>query len=313
MIITSTFLQNEWKSITYKDGGYLQIDVIHPLEWFVGYQSRKQKTLLLIGSIESDEIKSSKSILVTRRKRETDNRNVLSFELLHNEQNEVFATFCADIIEYSRKATDEKSALNLVVRRYKQWSCLLEAEKLSFMDEKCRKGLLGELLFIQERIKSSGSILKTIQGWVGPNGADQDFIFEDVWYEIKSIDLAATSITISSLEQLDTQNTGELVVMRIDKSAPEKMGAISLNDAVSKIDCLLSDIPEAFDLFHLKLSNYGYIDLKEYSMQKYYCSKIQRYDVNDTFPRMLRRKVPSQIESLHYELSLPALENWLKR
>lgn len=313
MRTTPEILQRQWNSIDYKDGGFLQIDTQHPLEWHIGYQSISQKTLLLVCTADIGIIESSKSMAVTRRKRETDNRWTLSFELLRNEQEGVFAILCSDIIEHSRSSSNEKEALTLVIGRYKQWSRLLESQRSGLMDENSRKGLLGELLFLQERIEESDSALIAIQGWVGADGADQDFIYEDGWHEVKSAGASATSVTISSLEQLDCAGAGELVIMRIDKSAPDKAGALSLNDAVRRISGSLTDASDALDLFRSKLNAYGYIDLQEYSEQKYYCSGSQRYGVNDTFPRLIRQNVPPQIEALHYTLSLSSLADWLKR
>ncbi len=312
MKTTPEILQRQWASIDYKDGGFLQIDTQHPLEWHIGYQSVSQKTLLLIHNEDVGAIESSKSMAVTRRKRETDNRWALSFELLRNEQEGVFAILCSDIIEHSRLASNEKEALELVIRRYKQWSRLLESQKSGLIDENRRKGLLGELLFLQGRIEESGSALTAIKGWVGADGADQDFIYKDHWYEVKSVGSSSTRVTISSLEQLDCADEGELVVMRIDKAAPDKAGALSLNDAVHQISSKLIAATDALDLFHSKLCACGYIDLQEYSEQKYYCSGLQRYSVDGTFPRLIRQNVPIQVESLHYELSLSSLADWLK-
>lgn len=312
MRTTPEILQKQWNSISYKDGGFLQIDTQHPLEWHIGYQSISQKTLLLICTADIGAIESSKSMLVTRRKRETDNRWTLSFELLRNEQEDVFAIFCSDIIEHSRTAPEEKDALALVISRYKQWSRLLESQSNGVMNESRRKGLLGELLFLQRQMNQSRSVWEVIRGWIGADGADQDFIYEDGWHEVKSVGASAASVTISSLEQLNCTGEGELVVMRVDKAAHDKSGAVSLNDVVHQISSTLAYASDALDLFRSKLSAYGYIDLQEYSEQKYYCSGTQRYDVNDTFPRITRQNIPQQIESLHYELSLPALADWLK-
>ncbi len=128
MKITSEFLQQQWDSIDYKDGGFLQIDIQHPLQWHIGYQSILQPTLLLVCDSEIQAIESSKSMAVNRRRRETDNRWTLTFELLRNEQQGVFTILCCDVIEYSRLAANEQEALKLVISRYKQWSRLLEAQ-----------------------------------------------------------------------------------------------------------------------------------------------------------------------------------------
>jgi len=312
MKITPEVLQRQWDSINYKDGGFLQIDTQHPLEWHIGYQSISQRTLLLVCDTEIRAVESSKSMAVNRRRRETDNRWTLTFELLRDEQQSVFAILCCDIIEHSRSASNEKEALSLVISRYKQWSRLLESQKSGLMDEHNRKGLLDELLFLEQSIDTSDSVLAVIQGWSGAEGSDQDFMYPEGWYEVKSLGASASSVTISSLEQLDCEDIGELVIMRIDKVAPDRAGAISLNDVVYRIsDRLLSHV-DALDLFRSKLAAYGYIDLQEYSEQKYQYSAMQRYKVDESFPRLTSRSVPAQIISLHYELSLPALADWQK-
>jgi hypothetical protein len=99
--------------------------------------------------------------------------------------------------------------------------------------------------------------------------------------------------------------------MRIDKVAPERTGAFSLNDVVLRINGILDG--DALSLFRSKLIAYGYLDLQEYSEQKYYCSATQRYKVDGTFPRLTANIVPSQVVSLRYELDLSALTEWQKR
>lgn len=312
MKITPEILEKQWSSIRYTDGGFLQINTDHPLEWHIGYQSISQRTLLLVCEAEIAAIESSKSMIVSRRRRESDNRWTLSFELLRNEQQGVFAILCCDVIEYSRSAVTEAEALKLVISRYKQWSKLLETQHSGLMDEHRRKGLLGELLFLERRITSADSILAAIQGWTGADGSDQDFSYPDGWFEIKSAGASAVSVTISSLEQLDCADEGELVIKRIDKAAPKKAGAFSLNDVVRRISSMLIGDAEALDLFRAKLSAYGYMDLQEYSEQKYFCSSTQRYFVDGSFPKLTKATVPAQVSALHYELDLPSLASWRK-
>lgn len=312
MKITPEILEKQWSRIHYTDGGFLQVDTKHPLEWHIGYQSISQRTLLLVSNIEIGAIESSKSMVVSRRKRELDNHWTLSLELVRNEQQGVFAILCCDMIEHSSQADNEKDALNLVIDRYKQWSKLLETQRSGLMDEHSRKGLLGELLFLEERVNTTNSLLTAVQGWVGADGADQDFMYQDGWFEIKSIGMSSTDVTISSLRQLDCDDEGELIIKRIDKVAPDRIGAVSLNDVVRKISGMLIGSVDAIDLFRTKLSMYGYMDLQEYSEQKYYCSSTQRYCVNKSFPKITAHNVPAQVVSLIYELNLPSLTDWQK-
>jgi hypothetical protein len=70
---------------------------------------------------------------------------------------------------------------------------------------------------------------------------------------------------------------------------------------------------DALDLFRIKLSAYGYIDLQEYSEQKYHHSGTQNYRVDDAFPKLTSKTVPQQIVAARYELNLPSLTVWLKQ
>jgi hypothetical protein len=147
---------------------------------------------------------------------------------------------------------------------------------------------------------------------VGADGADQDFMYPDGWFEIKSIGVSTTSVTISSLEQLNCADEGELVIQRIDKVAPNKNGAFSLNEIVHRICEKVFGDAEAIDLLRTKLSAYGYIDLQEYSKQKYSHTGTTKYRVDESFPRLTVNNVQAQIVSAHYELNIPSLDHWRK-
>lgn len=98
MKVTPEILDTQWSNIRYTSGGFLQIDVQHQLEWFVGYQSCSQRTLLVVSDSEIEQVESSKSMLVNRRRRETDNRWTLTVELIRDEQQDVFSILCCDFI-----------------------------------------------------------------------------------------------------------------------------------------------------------------------------------------------------------------------
>ena len=135
MKITAEYLHEKWNAFNYYDGGYIQIEVKHALEWHVGYKEIDQKALVIISQNEPELLPSSKSIVVTKGRR-TDGRWTLSFVLMRNEQDSVFELLCADLISYSQTADNEISALNLTVRRFKQWNKLLEHQRKSLMDER---------------------------------------------------------------------------------------------------------------------------------------------------------------------------------
>lgn len=309
MKVTAEQLHRKWNSIDYYNGGYIQVETKHFLEWYVGYEKIDQKTLLLLTEKEPELLPTSKSIVVSKGFR-TDGRWSLSLVLMRAEQESVFETLCADIIAYSQTAENETSALLLTAKRYKQWNKLLEYQRKNLMDESSRKGLLGELIYLFDVISSGYPVMLAIQGWVGPEGADQDFIYSDGWYEIKAIGISVVSVTISSLEQLSNYDPGELVVMYLEKCAPERIGAISLGEQVDNVLSQVVGDPDALSLLESKLAKYGYIDLPEYREQKYIFSGKVRYQVDADFPRLTADTVPSQVISAQYTISLVGIEDW---
>lgn len=309
MKITAEYLHEKWKSFTYYDCGYIQLEVKHALEWHVGYKEVDQKTLVIVSDKEPELLQASKSIAVTKGHR-MDGRWALSFALMRVEQDNVFEQLCADLIIYSQSAENEDAALALTAKRWKQWNKLLEHQRKGLMEESNRKGLLGELIYLCSIIDSGCQLLDAVTGWVGPDGADQDFVYADGWHEVKSVRTAAPSVTISSLGQLDSALPGELIVMFIDKCAPERGGAVSLAEQVDLTLGRLRADADALSLLEDKLMRYGYIDLPEYRKQKYVCTGISRFSVDTDFPRLTSNCVMPQIIAAQYSISLAAIEGW---
>lgn len=149
-----------------------------------------------------------------------------------------------------------------------------------------------------------------VAGWVGPDGADQDFVYDDAWYEIKTTVASSSQVKISSVEQLDNPDEGELVVFRIDKCAPAKSGAVTLYAMVHLLLGMMSSNVGAVDDFVLKLGSAGYIDMNEYDKEKFSVSAKQTYLVKESFPRIVREVLPVEIVNLEYCLDLPSLDPW---
>ena len=134
---------------------------------------------------------------------------------MDRKQEDVFITMAGDIIEYSNVETDDIALLK-VLRRYNAWLKLLDHKSNAVLGSNTQKGLIGELLFLKEQIENGMLPSVALEGWVGSEGADQDFVYADCWHEIKSTGASSSEISISSVEQLDRNDEGELVIYRID-------------------------------------------------------------------------------------------------
>ena len=299
-------LRSKWNSIDYHTGGALKLSVEHPLEWHVRFVTMRQKSLVIVSRFPVDSIASSKSIDAACNKRK-DGKYAISFTLIELTQEDVFISMASDIIEYSKDAGSEEAALVKVMRRYVQWLKLLDHKNSSLLGVNGQKGLIAELMFLKDSILIGLAQAIAVSGWVGPDGADQDFVFPGGWHEVKATGASSTSVTISSIEQLDAQLPGELVVYRIDKSAPTSSGAITLYKLVREIYLMFRQDTNTTEQFFLKLAAAGYIDTPDYDKIHFVVSSKARYEIRDDFPKLSRTLLPPEIAEAEYQLDLPSI------
>lgn len=304
-------LHDAWNRVQPYNGSTVQLSVQHSLEWYVGYYSPTQKAVILINDAPVKNVESLKSIAFNCAKRQ-DGKYAIAFILLSREMEEVYITMCGDIIRYSSSEKTSADALIRVIGRYKQWIKLLEHQRSAVMSSSAQKGLIGELYYLSETLKTGMNPIDAVAGWVGPEGADQDFQYQDGWHEIKTTGVSSSEISISSVEQLDNDEEGELIVVRADKCADTKPNSVTLKKMVDSVISLLQSNYAAMDGFHTKLSSAGYMDLPEYDQQHYFISGMDAYNVDSDFPRITRVSLPSQITQCSYSLSLSSLTQWKK-
>ncbi len=308
-MFTNKELTDKWDAISFYDGGYKRIDNIHPLEWYIGYEDIDQKTILLITHDEYTNIQSSKSIIATIRQRQ-DGRWAISFKLIRKEQEDVFIRLCWDIIESSRDKTSGCNAIEFIIDRYNKWLKLMEHRSSELMSESLIKGLIGELIFLEERVKNGMTSQDAVIGWLGPDGAHQDFVYTNEWIEIKCIKKSKVSIGISSLEQLDAELPGYIYVYYIDKTSLHDKKGFTLEEKVQQLrDLFITDI-RAKEMLDNKLFKYGYRDRKEYNEQRYLLCGKSKYGVDNDFPRLMKSNIPAHIISAKYIISLASIGPW---
>lgn len=306
---TEEILKEHWNNIDFFSGGSLRLGVHHPLEWYVSFVTQSSKALIIISEHEVNGLESSKSITATCNLR-ADGKYYISFQLVDMKQEDIFIQMCSDIIDFSSTAKNNRSAIELVSNRYLQWRRLMEKKSEGILSSDQRKGLIGELKFLQEKLLISDNYIGTVAGWVGPEGADQDFVYNQIWHEVKTTGLSSDSVTINSIEQLGNNNQGYLYIYRIDKCAPEAEGAITLRKLVNNILSMIESDLVATVLLMAKLNYAGYIDLELYDKYPYKCFGFDKYDVDAEFPRLRREDVRSEITNCTYSLSITAIDGW---
>ena len=306
MMISFPELQEKWDKITNTAENYILVSGDHTLSFHIGYNNLKQRSFVVYNTGKIDDIPNSKSISAKCINADSGVYS-LQFSLQYLSFSEMFTLLCWDLMDNSDLET---GAINALVERYKKWQKLLQKASVSLLSNNEIKGLIGELLFLSQYIELYGEE-KSILGWLGPDGADQDYIFPDCWFEIKATTISANEVGISSLQQLERTDNGRLVVYFMDKTSPNDPTACSLASVISEIDTKLKS-QKMRDKFWCKKKKKGCLkyQIERYYEPKYRISENRIYNVAISFPRLSRANVPPEVTTVKYSLSLAAIEKY---
>ena len=306
MTISFPELQEKWDNVDKSVENYILATEDHTLQFHIGYNNIKQRSFVVYNTGKIDEVESSKSISVKCIKAESGTWS-LQFTLQYPSLSEVFALLCWDLMETS----DLKiNAIDALLERYKKWKQLLQKATASLLSTKEIKGLIGELLFLSKGIDLYGEEVAVL-AWIGPDGADQDFIFTDKWVEIKTTTISANEVVISSLQQLDRSDCGYLDVYFMDKTSQNDKQAYSLVSIVKEVETKLT-VQRLRDKFWCKLAQKGCLkyQIDRYSEPLYRIAENRIYKVGSNFPRLSRANVPSEVTAVKYSISLSSIDKY---
>ena len=285
------------------------VDAEMPLPVMFGLDGNCRPTMLVedIGKTFSpNEIPSTAQILV--RSYVKGEKACLSFTLVESTQRDVFNSLCYDLFASTAKESKAQALLSLL-DRFAAWQCLLKGGRPGVLSVPEQQGLAAELkalMVFAERI----GFYDAVVSWVGPFMNDQDFQFAESWAEIKSCKVSATSVSISSVEQLDTPVAGRLIVYRIDRAAENKPSAFSLRDVVNEARAMARSAAER-SVLETKLALMKYDDAEpSYDHRRFLVHSRTSYFVTKDFPCVRRVALMPAVTTCEYSLSLPALESF---
>ena len=258
MMKTINEIKEIWDSIPKNIEGFLELDIDSPLSFHIGINNYGYLCFLFITDKDINIPNSSKKIIINNIEL-GDNEYAISFSLIDDNFQDIFKKICWDIIYFTKQ--QKADYVEALIKRYYSWVKLLESEGGKIISLNRQKGLLGELYFLNKLLKEKDPET-VINCWMGPEKADQDFIFQKDWFEVKTINKSKNKVSISSIEQLDQENIGYLVVNYCEKTSLKDELGISLNELIGNIyDQLTSElIKNSFEMkllkFDLSLSDY---------------------------------------------------------
>ena len=230
----------------------------------------------------------------------------LRFSLENNDLLEYFCTFCQDLLESVRVTNDDETAYHTLRSRYYSWRQLFRPDNVR-MNESEIMGLIGELLFLRDYMIPERGIDVALDSWMGPEKTHKDFSDQQDWFEIKTVSFGKECVRISSIEQLDSDVDGTLVVYELEKMSPSYEG-IKLNQLVNNIIALLTNSAQR-ETFMAKLQLFNFDFSNEYDAIVFALRNRNMYRVDtENFPRLHRTMLPEAISRAQYDLLLTEIE-----
>ena len=171
--------------------------------------------------------------------------------------------------------------------------------KKDILSENEIMGLIGELLFLRKEMMKMYSEDIAVNSWSGCDKTHKDFSVDSDWYEIKSTKASSLTVRIHSIEQLDADTIGQLIVYEFEKMS-ETFDGYSLNNVVRDV---LNDVtPEVADILLEKLKSVGWEYNDEYDKYVYRITSFAKYLVDDRFPRLKKSDIPNSIVKIEYDI-----------
>ena len=278
----------------------------HPLGIYVGYDEIGRKSMAIIMNAKHESVDSSKIINVEFNDR-YDGATELLFSLTDNTFEDLFYKFCEDVIVNTFYASPDDGFAPVILR----WNLWLEffKKKNLLLSRSEIMGLIGELLFIDNYMLPKYGMEKSMEAYIGVKKSHKDFELDETWYEVKATYNGSTSVTISSLEQLDSTRVGHLEVVFLDEATNiDSDESISLNTIVERVRNKL-DIRDA-KKFDDKMIKVGYVYNPKYDEYLFMPIAAFGYKVENGFPRLTKDMVPNGVSKAKYEIDISSIKSF---
>ena len=293
-------IEELWLELAHSQGRpvFRRVDEEHPLDLYAGLSATESWMLMLVSKEEPPAPPPYDTISVSSRQR-ADGSWALLLELNSKDLFLPFARLCQDLIDASRLC--DRDGPSIIISRLARWRRLLEVSRKA-LSEPALRGLIGELLILRDSIAPRFGFSASVNAWIGPSKAPQDFLLGGVAVEVKTITPTATSISISSLDQLDANSQLDLATILLTPSSSDQSGAFNPITLVHSISNNLDD--QTLMEFNLRLAEAGYEELPEYESKWYHCSGVRYYGIGEGFPRLTTTTAPHGIIEATYQVSI---------
>lgn len=283
---------------------YIRVSSEHPLELYLGRNDLGLPTLRFNGEFEPVRVIGNKVLEVKQLK--TNQGYSILFSYNSKDNLSLFYSFCEDLINQTLESNNAGGYVCLV-NRFNAWKKLFYSGA-SILNEQQVLGLIGELMFLKDKAFKVFGVNTALNGWSGPEPTHKDFSYENEWFEVKALNNSKGFVTISSLEQLDSNALGHLMVYSFEKMS-QNFSGVKLNALVKEILNLI-EYESDKDVFISKIKQAGYEYNDLYDNYVYNFIGVTQYLVENDFPRLRTDDMPKGIKGVKYDILLSSIEKY---
>lgn len=174
------------------------------------------------------------------------------------------------------------------------------------LSDEQQRGLFGELFFIDEWLeKNPGKPPLLIEQWEGPTKGRIDFKSSNCGFEIKTVSEKLTkTIKISNEDQLKLTTGISTIYLYVCFLEQSKTHGMSLEGLVLKVRKEIARRSERIALiFNDMLIDLGFRE-EEYGSTLFFVEKVEVYEAEKDFPRLLKEDLPKGISHVSYYIDL---------
>ncbi|WP_421445062.1 PD-(D/E)XK motif protein [Agrobacterium tumefaciens] len=218
---------------------------------------------------------------------------------------DLFVQMAADIVSALSRATTQSDSwlLTLMLARIRAWQEFMRKPRADLLRPEEELGLFGELTFMREAIAGGAAVADVVHAWNGPSRSLQDFQTAVIGVEVKAT-LSANSFSahISSLEQLDGMRERAVLLAAIRFSLQDE--GQTLPELVVVVRQLAAD-RGLLSTLNRTLMLSGFVDeASELYKRRFVPLDIRVFEVNETFPALVRSRTSPEIRAAEYEIDL---------
>jgi hypothetical protein len=234
-------------------------------------------------------------------------RAVIRIKESPNDFREIFAVFCADLLEHWLPHAIATDALKALVVRLARWRRFFQRGAQAGLSREDYIGLYGELSLIEAGLNAGLTSVPLIESWQGPIGTNQDFLFGPTAVEIKTTtNNELDKVRITNVRQLDPTGLRALFLVHYAFDFRQGTGR-TLPQLIEALRSMLASASaEALSTLNDRLIDAGCLDgtPNEFDSWGFAPRHFDIYAVTDGFPLLLESGLPPGVCEVSYAVNL---------